>query len=485
MKLKDGLKFLSDNSASIYPGISSEYYCIADNYTLKEWKNTGTALVNKNTGKIFPLNNFEKETVLLCDGTINFCLPAVPLNVKTLAERLENKGYVIKYNHPHQTDIAVKSYNNRLASTVIWEITERCNYKCRHCFLSSPECKISDLPYENMINIIDQMADAGVSAVKLTGGEPLLRSDFIDIVSYLNKKDISIISIGTNGSLVTPELLDRLDEIGVRPSFYISFDGVGTHDWMRGIPGAERRVLEAHRLLSRRGYKSGSAIALYRGNAGFLRETVNALTESGCKHIIVNRAFGIGEWAKNGNELELSVTEYAEAVLNYLPFYFKDGSAVNFTAKPLFNYNAEKHTVNLEFVKKCGETGSGRLCETMNNTIAISAAGQVVPCYQMLGSPLSKKFKTIQQIGFKNCLDDEVYRKTVDLRIKDYWDSNPDCRKCRYAARCGAGCRVFALSANPENYFAKDNVSCELFHGGFDNKIKERFKDLDANVNFR
>lgn len=57
-------------------------------------------------------------------------------------------------------------------------------------------------------------------------------------------------------------LLDALEARGIRPEFNMSFDGVGTHDWLRGIDGAERDVERAFLLCRERGFPTGAEMRL-------------------------------------------------------------------------------------------------------------------------------------------------------------------------------------------------------------------------------
>ena len=64
-------------------------------------------------------------------------------------------------------------------------------------------------------------------------------------------RGIAICELLTNGTLITRELLDALEAQGQRPDWWISFDGLGCHDWLRGVPGTEGKVLENIRQIGR------------------------------------------------------------------------------------------------------------------------------------------------------------------------------------------------------------------------------------------
>lgn len=104
-----------------------------------------------------------------------------------------------------------------------------------------------------MISIIPQLAECGIMNVNLTGGEPLVRDDFLEIVDGL------------------------LECRNIHPEFNMSYDGVGWYDWMRGIPGTEKAVDRAFALCRDMGFPTGAAMCLHRLNMHTIRESVNHL----------------------------------------------------------------------------------------------------------------------------------------------------------------------------------------------------------------
>ena len=72
------------------------------------------------------------------------------------------------------------------------EITERCNLRCAHCYINLPSgdqvARDKELSTAEIQNILDQIVDQGCLWLLLTGGEPFLRPDFLDIYTYAKKK---------------------------------------------------------------------------------------------------------------------------------------------------------------------------------------------------------------------------------------------------------------------------------------------------------
>jgi len=117
----------------------------------------------------------------------------------------------------------------------------RCNLRCQHCYIP-PERRASrrdpELSLAEIKRILDEVTDAGCLWLLLTGGEPLLRKDFLDVYSYAKHKGL-ILTIFTNGTLLTPRIADYLAEW--RP-FNVEITLYGatqeTYERVTGIPGS-------------------------------------------------------------------------------------------------------------------------------------------------------------------------------------------------------------------------------------------------------
>jgi radical SAM protein with 4Fe4S-binding SPASM domain len=81
-----------------------------------------------------------------------------------------------------------------------FELTHRCNLRCRHCYIVRDATR-AELTYEEICRILDELHKEGCLWLCLTGGEPLMREDFLDIYSYARQKGF-IITVFTNGTLL-------------------------------------------------------------------------------------------------------------------------------------------------------------------------------------------------------------------------------------------------------------------------------------------
>jgi heme b synthase len=124
-------------------------------------------------------------------------------------------------------------------SVVAWESTVACNLACVHCRASAQTTPEPDeLTTEQVFRLIDQLAAFSRPLFIISGGEPLMRPDIFDIAAYGTEHGLRV-AISPNGTLITPQVVRRLKEAGVR-RVSVSIDGSTgeRHDAVRGEPGA-------------------------------------------------------------------------------------------------------------------------------------------------------------------------------------------------------------------------------------------------------
>jgi len=136
------------------------------------------------------------------------------------------------------------------------EVTNRCNLRCTHCYinLTAGDCSAleMELTYQELCNLFDQIVDEGCLWLLLTGGEPFVRPDFLDIYTYAKKKGL-LITLFTNGTTITPHIADYLAEW--RPfSTEITLYGRTreTYEGITGVPGSYERCMKGIELLLER-----------------------------------------------------------------------------------------------------------------------------------------------------------------------------------------------------------------------------------------
>jgi AdoMet-dependent heme synthase len=146
---------------------------------------------------------------------------------------------------------------------VSWNLTYRCNLACEHCYLDAGGAPLvgtenfadrSELGTDECFRVIDEIAAFAPECVTiLTGGEPLLRRDILEIVRRAAERGLWVV-VGTNGVSITENVARRLAEAGAR-GLSLSLDALDPdrHDHFRKVRGAWRNTVEGAEILNRTG----------------------------------------------------------------------------------------------------------------------------------------------------------------------------------------------------------------------------------------
>ena len=145
---------------------------------------------------------------------------------------------------------------NRIPYKGDLELTARCNLRCAHCYINLPAsdqaAATNELSYNEICQLIDEMVQHGCLCLLLTGGEPLIRKDFLDIYTYAKKQGLIII-LFTNATLITSDVADYLREW---PPYAVEVTLYGrtkeTYERVTGVPGSYERCMHGIDLLLER-----------------------------------------------------------------------------------------------------------------------------------------------------------------------------------------------------------------------------------------
>ena len=166
---------------------------------------------------------------------------------------------------------------------IYFYLTEGCNLRCRHCWLA-PKYQDGTHTYPSLSpklfkSITEQAKPLGLSAVKLTGGEPLLHPQIREILEEVRASSLRLI-VETNGVLCTGELARMMASCN-GPFVAVSLDAADAkiHEWMRGVPGCFEKTIEGIGNLVNAGIKPQLIMTVARCNRDEI-EAVVRLAES-------------------------------------------------------------------------------------------------------------------------------------------------------------------------------------------------------------
>lgn len=400
--------------------------------------------------------------------------------VERLAQPAPMQAYQAYIHHPHRRVIAAAV-----------GITGRCNMRCRHCFLASGTgAPPQEFTLDELRALFAQIVDCGIRHVQLTGGEPLLHPQFAEVLRILRQNGLRLWRLFTNGLLLTEDTLAQFRALDLQPEIVISFDGLGSHDWMRGMPGAEQRALHAIELAVKNGFLVRACVNLNQRTLPRAAETVKLLFAMGVGSIFFVRTSEAKQWMELG-EGTLTPDEYCEAILaltrdllaenrrglNFQFFNVLD-IPVNARAEDMGHYRA-----NQLFPQAPGSAW----CQKCIDTIFIASDGRVLPCDAFEGSSLAGGFlqtdNNVHNRPLADILTDSQYAQAMLVTTDDVARNSSDCASCERWDICRGGpCRACAIAAaairsgsylhGDEHLAGPSFLMCRFIRGGYLERLK-------------
>ncbi len=356
---------------------------------------------------------------------------------------------------------------------IVWDSTSMCNLKCKHCYANAGKLAPEELTTEQRKKMVDELYEAGVVALAISGGEPTIRKDFMEIVKYIHNKGMYV-SVASNGTLITKEFAKKLKRACV-DYIEISLDHTNPeiHDNFRGVKGAWKKTVEGIKNCVDAGIVTCIATTVTKYNY----EDIPKMLEL-AKKLKVDRfiAFNFIPTRRGKEIIDVDITpKQREDLMNFLydkleennklevfstcPAYarislerVKEGKGKDVTPTHFAEIPLQGKAIALaDFIGGCG---AGR------NYCSIEYNGDMQPCVFI---PI--KVGNVLKDGFENVWkNSEVLKK---LRNRELLKDG--CGECEYKYICG-GCRARAyayhddiLASDPgcilvEKYENKNNI---------------------------
>lgn len=179
------------------------------------------------------------------------------ISVSTLLCESGAAGDGLRYDAADSTDVAQIRQRKQQHPVVVWNTTTGCNLDCRHCYAGArgtPEAGEFDTAEAQ--GLIDELAAYGVPVLLFSGGEPLLRSDLVELVEYASDRGLRPV-LSSNGTLLTEARARELAAAGIAYAG-ISIDGLpDRHDTFRGCDGAFAAASDGIAAAQAAGIKTG------------------------------------------------------------------------------------------------------------------------------------------------------------------------------------------------------------------------------------
>ncbi len=147
------------------------------------------------------------------------------------------------------------AFKKRIPLVGYWEVTSRCNFKCSHCYIKDYKMPGEELQMEDIKKIFKEIKKAGCLWLVLTGGEPLLREDFLEVYNFLFAQGFFLV-IYTNGSILNEKIIKRFSQF---PPFEIAVTLYGasekTYEKVTRVKGMYKKVISNIETFKNQGIK--------------------------------------------------------------------------------------------------------------------------------------------------------------------------------------------------------------------------------------
>lgn len=316
----------------------------------------------------------------------------------------------------------VQTLNNPISFQ--WHITNLCNLRCKHCYQENYTDE-NDLSIDKINFILENLTrQFNKISINITGGEPLLRKDFFEILNLLEKSvDVSNFNIITNGTVLNSANIEKLHIFRKLKKLKISIDGIQNNDLIRG-----KGILEIVKKNIQKINDIKKVIMFTAGSYNYLEiEDIFEFAKEYSNGLIIERFVPLGEGLnfKNGY---LKKYEW-EYIVEYLKdcFLFDD---IDETAK----YRAF-------YIDFDNDAFFGALCN-LGESFAIMPDGTIYPCRRLpikLCDALTEN-EILQKI--------KIFRKMIEEKL------DKKCKMCIYFNEC-IGCRA-GVYATKNDLFSSD-----------------------------
>ncbi len=337
-----------------------------------------------------------------------------------------------------------KVYESKYIEKVQWAITPVCNYKCKHCEVSAPGSACREMTLEQCKYVISEIERAGIRSVTITGGEPLIRKDLEEIIACLAKSNIALTKVYTNGALLNDKTLDMFEQYGMHPNFQISFDGVGYHDWLRGVDGAQEQAIRAFALLKTRQYVCSCAMMLHKKNMDSIEDTVQLLAKYGVQELSINAPKKIGLWEQYAGDYALTEDEVWKTYKKYIPRYFHSNMPVTIAMDGYFACRKGSTEYIIPYIRHYKNDADFQkipCCSEIYTSMYIGPDGTISPCMSFsCFDSITRKMPNILVKSMSEITLNSAYSEIASCTVADLLASNEECMLCDHKDKCCGGC---------------------------------------------
>ena len=283
---------------------------------------------------------------------------------------------------------------------MIWDVTSKCNLKCRHCYAAEKydsTCRPNDLTTDQAKRMLEHVKMLGYNHVLLLGGEPLIRKDILEVISYARSIGLNVM-INTNGTFLSPNMCYELLNRGVK-EISVSFQGIraSTHDIVAGTGSFSASMIGLKNLVKAKEMVGSNVLigiqfTVTKPAKNEMHKLIDFALENRVGGLSVGFLDDNGRAHSNFHDLHISVDEYLDVLETVTDSLVKNSKRINsnfifqISAKQIVvNYLSHKYGVDIH------TDVTGYLCAAGDRVTLIENDGTITPCGTANNKRMSQK----------------------------------------------------------------------------------------------
>lgn len=324
------------------------------------------------------------------------------------------------------------SFQPSMPFHMVWLATNACTARCLHCSSNSAKRAPDELSTAEAIDLVDQLAESGVVDFGISGGEPLVRRDVLDVVAHAKARGMAV-GVASNGAKLPEDVAERLAELELN-RLQVSLDGPPVaHDTLRRWPGLFERVVASIGRARRAGLRVHVCCTINSLNVDQLDRFVESLLSLDVQRLNFSRYVPTG---RGTDALDLPDGRWRSVIETCAAMKARFSGRLE-----IVSHLAQQILVDDEVVDMPGFIG----CQAGRGQGCVTANGTVLPCV-LLPVPLG----TIREASFR-----EIWQGSPIVQLlQDRANLRGKCAGCPVRPRCG-GCRAVAF-AKTGDFLATD-----------------------------
>jgi radical SAM protein with 4Fe4S-binding SPASM domain len=317
---------------------------------------------------------------------------------------------------------------------LFWNVTYACNYQCPICFTDAGNPLATELTESEALHTVQKIHEAGIQDVIISGGEPFMRSDMVQILERMAQFGITA-RIASNGSLLTNDVLQQLRDKTLTRSFQISLDTANPELYERfhgSSPGSFGHILSVLRHIQAHDFHTTISVRLAPNTVSGIPQLLNLASSEG--------------WSTVTAHIPLHTRRITNAYPQDADFFTLLAPVFDsFLALPehwlveIYIPWAEYHREVRALSKKIRVVNRG--CRAGRDRLTINPTGMLSPCVCL----------DVPEAWVGNIREDDlvnVFTHSEICRMMKNPLGSGLCEDCAHVEKCGGGCRAaaFALS---------------------------------------